>query len=77
MTRGRHHNTAHLVAPDIDQARAHWIRVFTRDRADLGPRHAATRAANDIDTHGPTRPRPRRPEPTNYSKPNPSQGVSR
>ena len=37
MTRGRHHNTAHLVADTLDQARAHWIDVFNRDRADLGP----------------------------------------
>ncbi len=53
MTRGRHHNTAHLVAESIDDARSQWVDVFSRDRADLGPRHAAYRAANDIDRYGP------------------------
>ncbi|HEX5087218.1 MAG TPA: AAA family ATPase, partial [Nocardioides sp.] len=52
MTRGRHHNTAHLVADNIDDARSHWIETFTRDRADLGPTHAAQRAAEDIDRYG-------------------------
>ena len=61
MTRGRHHNTAHLVATDIADARGQWIATFTRDRADLGPAHAATRAADDIDRHGP-QPPPRPPE---------------
>ncbi|MFC5730269.1 MULTISPECIES: MobF family relaxase [Nocardioides] len=41
MTRGRHHNTAHLVAESVDDARSQWVDVFNRDRADLGPRHAA------------------------------------
>ena len=53
MTRGRHHNTAHLVADTVDAARSQWIDVFNRDRADLGPRHAAHRAADDIDRYGP------------------------
>src|SRR3712207_92865 len=35
MTRGRVSNTAHLVAADVAQARAQWIAVFGRDRADL------------------------------------------
>jgi hypothetical protein len=52
MTRGRHHNTAHLVADTLDQARQQWIEVFTRDRADLGPTHAAHRAAEDIERYG-------------------------
>ena len=41
MTRGRHHNTAHLVADTVEDARAQWVDVFSRDRADLGPGHAA------------------------------------
>ncbi|SHN66803.1 hypothetical protein SAMN05660350_01446 [Geodermatophilus obscurus] len=45
MTRGRTANTAHLVATDLDQARDERIAVFGRDRADLGPGHAATQAA--------------------------------
>jgi hypothetical protein len=54
MTRGRHHNTAHLVATTLDQARQQWIEVFTRDRADHGPAHAAHRAGDDIDRYGPS-----------------------
>jgi exodeoxyribonuclease V alpha subunit len=53
MTRGRHHNTAHLVAESVDDASSQWVDVFSRDRADLGPRHAAQRAADDIDRYGP------------------------
>ena len=79
MTRGRHHNIAHLVADTVDDARSQWVEVFNRDRADLGPRHAAQRAADDIDRYGPSAPprpsavlqaaalregaRPRRPDP--------------
>jgi hypothetical protein len=47
MTRGRHANTAHLIATDPDEARAVWVEVFGRDRADLGPAHAASLAARD------------------------------
>ena len=57
MTRGRHHNIAHLVAESVDDARSQWVEVFSRDRADLGPRHAAQRAADDIDRYGPNAPR--------------------
>lgn len=53
MTRGRHHNIAHLVTESVDDARSRWVEVFSRDRADLGPRHAARRAADDIDRYGP------------------------
>ena len=53
MTRGRHRNVAHLVAESIDDARSQWVDVFNRDRADLGPGHAAERAADDIDRYGP------------------------
>ena len=53
MTRGRHRNIAHLVAESVDDARSQWVDVFNRDRADLGPRHAAERAADDIDRYGP------------------------
>jgi len=57
MTRGRDHNTAHLVADTIDDARRQWIEVFGRDRADLGPTHAARLAAEDVERYGPTAPR--------------------
>ncbi|SDD75449.1 MobF family relaxase [Nocardioides lianchengensis] len=53
MTRGRHANTAHLVADNLDDARRKWIEVFSRDRADLGPAHAANIAVEDIDRYGP------------------------
>lgn len=53
MTRGRRHNTAHLVADTTDDARAQWAAVFSRDLADLGPTHAATRALDAIDRYGP------------------------
>ena len=56
MTRGRHSNTAHLIADTVPEARQQWIEVFTRDRADLGPAHAtrlATREAATYATHRP------------------------
>lgn len=60
MTRGRELNVAHLVADDFAAARRQWVGVFSRDRADLGPAHAAERATANIDTYGPQHPRPRR-----------------
>jgi exodeoxyribonuclease V alpha subunit len=56
MTRGRDRNTAHLVAPSLQDARRQWVEVFGRDSADLGPTHAARRAAEDIDRYGPNAP---------------------
>jgi hypothetical protein len=53
MTRGRHRNVAHLIARTIDDARSQWVDIFNRDRADLGPTHAAHRALDDIDRYGP------------------------
>ena len=65
MTRGRERNVAHLVAESVDDARRQWIEVFGRDRADLGPAHAARLAADAIDRYGPkaTRPALRPPAP--------------
>ena len=57
MTRGRHRNVAHLVADSVDDARQQWIEVFSRDRADLGPGHAATRVDEDIERYGAQAPR--------------------
>jgi hypothetical protein len=37
MTRGRTTNTAHLIAPNLAEAREQWIAAFGRDRADGGP----------------------------------------
>ncbi len=53
MTRGREHNTAHLVAESVEDARKQWIAVFGRDRADLGPAHARRQAIDAIDAYGP------------------------
>ncbi|UDY25043.1 MobF family relaxase [Nocardioides sp. Kera G14] len=56
MTRGRDQNIAHLVAEDLDDARAIWNSVMDRDRADLGPAHAARAAAEELDRYAPQRP---------------------
>ena len=55
MTRGRAANTAHLVAADAEAAREQWLAVFARDRADLGPAHAAALAAAAAARYAPTR----------------------
>ena len=52
MTRGRAANTAHLVADSIDDARAQWVAVFGRDRADLGPAAAVVTARADLARYG-------------------------
>ncbi|MFL6110124.1 MAG: TrwC relaxase, partial [Catenulispora sp.] len=56
MTRGRETNTAHLVATDIAEAREQWVAVFGRDRADLGPAHAAQLAAAEAARYAQPRP---------------------
>ena len=56
MTRGRDTNTAHLVAESVEDARALWVAAFGRDRADLGPAHAARLAAGEADKYAPHRP---------------------
>ena len=56
MTRGRTANTAHLVAADPAEAREQWLAVFARDRADLGPAHAAGLAAAEAARYAPPRP---------------------
>ena len=83
MTRGRERNVAHLVAESLDDAKRQWIDVFGRDRADLGPAHAAIRAAEEIERYGPKAPaqrprhvpeRIRQPEPEPYC-PEPARDV--
>ncbi|MBC7558351.1 MAG: hypothetical protein H7270_03160 [Dermatophilaceae bacterium] len=56
MTRGRDTNIAHLVAESIEDARAQWVGAFSRDRADLGPAHAARLAAGEAHNYAPQRP---------------------
>jgi exodeoxyribonuclease V alpha subunit len=56
MTRGRDHNTAHLVADTLKEARDQWIEVFNRDRADLGPAHAGRLAAQEAAPYATHRP---------------------
>ncbi|HEU4568563.1 MAG TPA: hypothetical protein VFR99_11055, partial [Marmoricola sp.] len=56
MTRGREDNTAHLVADTVDDARDQWALTFTRDRADLGPAHAAALAAEEASRYATHRP---------------------
>ncbi len=56
MTRGRTANTAHLVAADLGEAWQQWIAVFGRDRADLGPGHAAQLAATEAARYAQPRP---------------------
>lgn len=53
MTRGRDANTAHLVAEDLDDARQQWVSTFARNRADLGPAHAARLAAEESGKYEP------------------------
>lgn len=57
MTRGRERNVAHLVAESVEGARKQWCDVFGRDRADLGPAHAADLAAETIERCGRAKPR--------------------
>lgn len=52
MTRGRHENVAHLVAESVEDAKAQWVTVFNRDRADLGPAHAKRQAIDAVDRYG-------------------------
>jgi hypothetical protein len=56
MTRGRDHNTVHVVAEAYDEARDQWVAAFHREPADLGPGNAARRAAGDVEQYGPLRP---------------------
>ncbi len=56
MTRGRTANTAHLIAEDPAEAREQWITMFGRNRADLGPGHAAQRAAAEAAHYAAPRP---------------------
>jgi exodeoxyribonuclease V alpha subunit len=72
MTRGRTANTAHLVAADTADAREQWIAVFGRDRADLGPGHAAKLAAREAAHYSELRPADQLPATPPRPAPRPS-----
>ena len=44
------------LAANVEEAREQWIAVFARDRADLGPAHAAQLAAAEAARYAPARP---------------------
>jgi hypothetical protein len=71
MTRGHENNTAHLVADSLEEARRQWVEVFGRDRADLGPAHAARLAAEAVERYGPDAPRARPASPARPARPAP------
>jgi exodeoxyribonuclease V alpha subunit len=71
MTRGRHDNTAHLVAETVDHARRQWVEAFARDRADLGPAHAKRQAIEAVDRYGS---QPRRRPVEEQRRPAPATG---
>lgn len=73
MTRGRHDNTAHLVAENVEDARKQWVAVFGRDRADLGPAHARRQALDAVDRYGSQK---RRQPVQETRRPSPTGGVS-
>ncbi|NMM30984.1 MAG: AAA family ATPase, partial [Cellulomonas sp.] len=56
MTRGRHRNTLHTVATDLDDAREQFTTVLRRDRADRGLAAAARAARQVVDGLVPARP---------------------
>lgn len=68
MTRGRETNVVHLVvdndigpaggAAALAEAERQWVATFARDRADLGPAHAAQQAAREAANYATTRPLP-------------------
>jgi hypothetical protein len=56
MTRGRHRNTLHVVAADLDDAREQFTAALQRDRADRGltdATRAAREAVNGLVAGGP------------------------
>ena len=77
MTRGRDTNVAHVVAEDLDDARQQWTRVFSRDRADLGPAHAARLAAEEAAKYEPYNHQPQPPKPARRHPPEPPPSYSR
>src|SRR5690625_4121585 len=50
-TRGRHDNTIHIVADDLEDAKAQFITTMTRDRADRGLDQARVELAQQLPKH--------------------------
>src|SRR5699024_310084 len=50
-TRGREDNTIHVVAEDLEDAKAQFITTMTRDRADRGLDQARTELAEQLPHH--------------------------
>src|SRR5699024_3076613 len=50
-TRGREDNTIHIVADDLEDAKAQFITTMTRDRADRGLDQARAELAQQLPTH--------------------------
>ena len=48
LGRGRRENVGHMVAATVEEARDLWCLIFARDRADLGPIHAAKLAEDEL-----------------------------
>ena len=53
LTRGRHHNTVHITADTLDQARQQWVQAAGRNRADLGLDQARTAALAEARNYAP------------------------
>src|SRR5699024_4643746 len=50
-TRGREDNTIHIVADDLEDAKAQFITTMTRDRADRGLDQARAELAQQLPKH--------------------------
>ena len=50
-TRGREDNTIHIVADDLEDAKAQFVTTLTRDRADRGLDQARTELAQQLPKH--------------------------
>src|SRR5699024_3523315 len=50
-TRGRHDNTIHMVADDLEDAKAQFMTTMTRDRADRGLDQARADLAQQLPKH--------------------------
>jgi ATP-dependent exoDNAse (exonuclease V) alpha subunit len=54
LTCGRHSNTVHIVATNVDDAREQWVAAAGRNRADLGLDQARAAATAEAQNYAPT-----------------------